>query len=1092
MKDSKNLSLLGCMDKLQRLFFVALFSVLAIGASAQGKTVSGTVLDKAGDTVIGASVVVKGTANGTITDLDGNFTLQNVPADGTIQISFVGYKTLDIAVKGQAAIKAVLEEDTETLDEVVVVGYGTMKKRNLTTAVSRMDDKTIADRPLARAEQALQGQLAGVQARTVTGEPGSDLQIRVRGAASINASSDPLYVVDGVPMSTISNLNPADIQSIEVLKDAASAAIYGSRGSNGVVIVSTKRGKNGKPTVSFNGSVGFQSPEKKLDLLSATEWMEFHTKWTDATYLNRCNALGVTGASISDPSSVRLANVGVAAGTSGSYTYINDDRWFQYLGKDMQESHTYDTNGGTLDLLDWQDQCMRSAMMQNYNLSVSGGTDNVSYLISGGYMTQDGLIVGTDYNRFTFRANIDAKINKYVSVGANLAPTYVTTNGAGQANGKDSRLHHILASTPVSEPGVGYMTNVQPNAKYNWAGSTSSPWYLLNTNENKAKNIRMVGNAYLRVTPIEDLRIEFSGAVNYYDTDDASYTYTSTSPSWAQGEGSQSSGGHKTGRYWSTLLQGVANYDHTFGKHGVSLMAGASKEESNTGFTTDQSFNKPFPNDAITGSFDGSQVAIGTDKVTELTPKELVSAFGRVQYNYDERYMLSASLRWDGCSVFGGENKWGCFPAVSAGWMASSEKFWKGLNLPWWNTLKFRASYGVTGNNEISNSAAYATLTGTIYGGGAGYYANTLGNADLGWEKTYSTDLAIDFGFFNNAIQLSVDYYTKNTKDLLYQVPVAGASGFTTTWDNLGEIKNSGVDIELTTHNMTGKFKWDTSFNLSYNHNEVVSLGTDNTPIYSGFNGVGDGSTASNILTVGHAVNEFHMYEAIGVWNTQAEIDAYANECGVSRLTFQGSNTIKPGDIKYRDVNHDGNYTLADDRTFLGQPTPKMTYGLTNTFQWKNFDAQLLITAQTGGKIFGTIGRAIDRPSMGALSNVFGWWRNAWWSETEQGDGKTPYILSTTTGGTVDSRWLYSSDFISLKNITLGYTVPLKSKMVSRLRIYASFENLLRFDSYDEGYSPESANASKTTAPGGATATGLDYGGYPTARIYTFGINLTF
>ncbi|MCI1246575.1 MAG: TonB-dependent receptor [Prevotella sp.] len=1073
----------------KRLPLTLLLCLLCTICFAQN-AIHGKVLDSSGEPIIGASVI-NGTNGGTVTDINGDFTV-NANSGDELKISYVGFNSQTIKVGNQNNLKITLKEDNHALNEVVVIGYGSVKKRDLTAAVSKMDGKSIADRPLARAEQALQGQLAGVQVRTVSGEPGADLQIRVRGAASVNASSDPLYVVDGVPMTTINGLNPSDIQSIEVLKDAASAAIYGSRGSNGVVIVTTKRGKNGKPTVSFNGSVGFQRPEKKLDLMSSRDWMEFRTKWNDTNYLSRCKTLGITGASIKDNTATRLANVGVAANSKDAYMYANDDRWFQYLGKDIQDSHSFASDAGPLDLLDWQDKCFRSAIVEDYDVNVSGGTDNVNYLVSGGYMKQDGIVIGTDFQRFTFRANIDTKINKYISIGATLAPTYISTNGTGAANGKDSQMHHILDSCPVSEPGVGYMTNVQPNERYGWAGTSASPWYILNTNINKHKNARLIGNAYLRVAPMDGLKLEFSGAVNYYDTEANTYVFTSTSPNWASGEGSQSSGGHSTGRYWDTLLQALANYDHTFGKHGISLMAGTSREQSNSGFETNQTFNKPFPNDAITGSFDGTQEAVGKDLVTELTPKNLVSVFGRAQYDYNDRYILLASIRWDGCSVFGGDNKWGCFPAFSGAWIVSDEKFWKDLNLNWLSSFKLRASYGVTGNNHISNTAAYATLIGSLYGGAAAYNANSLGNSDLGWEKTHSTDLAADFSFLNNAIQLSVDYYTKTTKDLLYQIPVAGVSGFTTTWANVGEIKNNGVDIELTTHNLRGAFKWDTSFNMSFNHNKVGSLGVDNTPIHSGFNGAGDGATASNILAVGHPVNAFYMYKAIGVWKSQAEIDAYAKQCGVSKLTFQGTQVIKPGDIKYLDVNHDGNYTLADDRVYLGQPTPKITYGLTNSFQWKGFDAQMLITAQTGGKILGTLGRAIDRPSMGAVSNMFKWWKNAWWSESDPGDGKTPYIMSTTTGGTVDSRWLYSSDYLSIKSLTLGYTVPMKSKWISNLRIYASFENLLRFDHYKEGYSPEASNASKSSAPGGATATGLDYAGYPTARIYTFGINLTF
>ena len=477
---------------------------------AQGKIITGVILDKTGETVIGASVLVKGTTNGTITDVDGNFTLNNVQENAVLQVSFVGYKTQDIALKGQSNVKVTLEEDTEVLDEVVVIGYGSVKKSTLTGAVAKMDTKGIQDRPLARPETALQGQLAGVTVRTTTGEPGADMQIRVRGAASVNANSDPLYVVDGVPMTTLSGINPADIASIEVLKDAASAAIYGSRGSNGVVIVTTQKGKTGKPKVSFNASVGFQTLEKKIDLLSATEWMEFRTRWNDAYYLSEAQKKGITNASIRDDNATRLANVGVKAGTDNAYLYILDDRWFNYLSQDMRDSHTYTPTSESLSLLDWQDEVYRTAIVQDYSLNVSGATDNVSYLFSGGYMNQEGLATGTGYKRFSFRANVESKINKYLSIGMNLAPTYIVTDGSGRANGKDSQAHKTLSSAPVSEPGVGYMTYVQPNGRYGWADTTSSPSYILNTDISQNRTLRMVGNAFLRITPFQDFRVELS------------------------------------------------------------------------------------------------------------------------------------------------------------------------------------------------------------------------------------------------------------------------------------------------------------------------------------------------------------------------------------------------------------------------------------------------------------------------------------------------------------------------------------------------------------------------------------------------------
>lgn len=1069
----------------KRVLTVASVLAMSMSAFAQSKTVTGTIVDSNGEPVIGASAIVKGTSNGGITDLDGKFTITNVPENASIQVTYVGYKAQLVPVKGKNTFKIILQEDNTSLDDVVVIGYGSVKKSTLTAAVSKMDAKGIENRTLARAETALQGQLAGVQVRTTNGEPGSDMQIRVRGAASVNASSDPLYVVDGVPMDNLSGINPADIQSIEVLKDAASAAIYGSRGSNGVVMVTTKKGKSGKPQISFSAQYGIQQMEKKMDVLSATEWMEFRLKYNDAYYLSQAKSKGVTNASIKDSNEVRLKNLKL---TSPNYNVILDDRWFQYLSQDIRDSHTYTATDEQLSLLDWQDEFYRNAAIQDYNINVAGGSDRTSYMFSGGYMNQEGIARGTGYERFSLRTKVESKINNYITVGLNLAPTYIVQDGAGMANGKDSQAHQVLTFAPVSGPGVGYMANANGNEKYLWGSqNASSPTFYMDDNTNQSRVMKLAANGFVRVTPIKNLSVELTGAAQYYDKDANSYYTTAASKNWPQGEGAKSSGRHQTDRYLETLVQAVANYNFTLGKiHDFNAMIGASAEKTSVGYSTDQNFSGPFPNDAIQGSFDGSLVGVKTNTVTEKTPKKLTSFFGRLQYNLAEKYMLSASLRYDGCSVFGADNKWGVFPAASAGWLVSNEKFFKNWNIKWWNTLKFRASYGETGNNNISNTAAYPTLTSTTYAGQNGYYANSLGNNDLGWEKTKSTDLAVDLAFFNNRIQLSFDYYTKKTTDLLYQVPVPGASGFTTVWDNLGDIDNHGFEIELNTKNLTGGFKWDTSFNVSYNQNEVKSLGVDDTPVYSGFSG----SNYSNVLMVGKPINTFWMYDAIGVWKTQAEIDAYSAAHDGTPVTFEGKK-IKPGDIRYRDVNNDGKIT-ADDKDYLGQPTPKFVFGMTNTFHWKDFDMSVLMTAQTGGKIFGVFGRANDRPSMGAASNVLGRWRNAWWSEEDQGDGKTPYILSSTTGATLDSRWLYSSDYLRIKNLTIGYKLPINPKLISYARIYFSVENLKCWNHYYGGYSPEAANTASSSSPGGQSALGLDYGSYPLSRTYTLGININF
>ena len=543
----------------KRLLTMASAIAITASAFAQSRTISGKIVDANGEPVIGASAIVKGTSNGSITDLDGKFSIKDVPENGTITVSYIGYKSQTISVKGKNTISIVLQEDNTSLDDVIVIGYGSVKKSTLTAAVSKMDAKGIENRTLARAETALQGQLAGVQVRTTNGEPGADMQIRVRGAASVNATSDPLYVVDGVPMDNLSGINPADIQSIEVLKDAASAAIYGSRGSNGVVMVTTKKGKSGKPQISFNAQYGIQQMEKKLDILSATEWMEFRLKYNDAYYLSQAKTKGVTNASIKDSNEVRLKNLNLAA---PNYKVVLDERWFQYLSQDIRDAHTYTATDEPLSLLDWQDEFYRNAVIQDYNINVAGGSDRTSYMFSGGYMNQEGIARGTGYERFSLRTKIESKINNYITVGLNLAPTYIVQNGSGMANGKDSQAHQVLVFAPVSGPGIGYMTNANGNEKYLWGSlNQSSPTYYMDVNTNQSRIMKLAANGFLRVSPIKNLSVELTGAAQYYDKDANAYYTTSASKNWTLGEGAKSSGRHQTARYLETLLQAVANYN---------------------------------------------------------------------------------------------------------------------------------------------------------------------------------------------------------------------------------------------------------------------------------------------------------------------------------------------------------------------------------------------------------------------------------------------------------------------------------------------------------------------------------------------------
>lgn len=1057
------------------------------GALAQAVVgVSGRVTDLSGSPVAGAVVAAAGGGQATVSGPDGRYSL-SVPLGERVSVSCLGFITGESVVRAGGEVNFVLQDDVQSLGELVVIGYGAVRKTDLSYSVSSASGAKLSGRPLLRLDQALQGLMAGVNVRAVSGEPGAGLAVNVRGAASVNASTAPLVVVDGVPTDDFVGLGVDDVENVEVLKDAASAAIYGSRGSNGVILISTRRGQKGAPRLCANVRAGVQGVEKRLDLMSASEWMRFRMKYNDANYLAKAKMRGVTNAKVSDSAEQRMKNVGGSM-KRPDYTVVNDDRWFAYLTDGERAAHSFDADAGQLSLLNWQDEAFRLAPLWSCGLSVDGGGGRSLFRVSGSFESQDGVVVGTAFRRAALRSYLECGLGGRWTLALSLSPSLIVADNPGVANGKDAMVHRIVASVPVSEPGVGYRTNVEPNAQYDWAGSQSSPTVALTTNKNREQTVRLTSKMSITFRPSEAFKVEVVNAAELVDADVAAYSFTSATSSWAQGEGSQSSGSHQTSRRWHTLTQVVADYERAFGQHRLSVMAGASRERDDEGYATRQSF-KNFANDAVTGSFDGSVQTAVTNVVDEYTPTHLASFFCRAGYVFEGRYAAMASLRHDGGSVFGRNGKWGAFPAVSAAWTVSGEGFWSAAPA-WFNTLKLRVSYGLTGNNSIPHGAAYSTLNATSYAGSSAYAPGSLGNDDLSWERTGSLDVAADVGLWANRVQISVDWYSKRTDRLLYVVPVVGVSGFSTVWGNAGSVINRGVDVEVASINISRRgFSWRSSLSAGWCRGSVKSLGSNDTPVYSGFNGVGDGQDASNVLAVGRAINSFYLLDAIGVWRSQGELDEYARRCGVETPTFEGK-PLRPGDVRHRDVNADGDISLTEDRVFMGQPQPKWTFGLSNSFSWGRWDASLLLTAQAGGKILGVLGRAIDRPGMGAKTNVMGRWRRAWWSEDEPGDGHTPYILSTTTGGLVDSRWLWRSDFLSVKSLSLGYTLPFNGRQGGDVRVYLACENLLRFDSYYNGFSPEAANG-KGSLPGGASACGLDYGGYPTARVVSLGLRLS-
>lgn len=1028
----------------QRFLLMTLFVLQSTLSFAQNRTVTGVVVDERDEPIIGANVMVKGTAKGTITDLDGKFIISAPKSSKLLEVSFIGYTTQTVTISDKV-LHIKLAESAVALDEVVAIGYGSAKKGNVTGAIAKISADKLEDRATTNIASSLQGQLAGVEVRSTTGEPGSELQIRVRGAASINADATPLYVVDGIPVDDLGSINPNDIQSLEVLKDASSSAIYGSRGANGVVLITTKQAKaDEKVRVQFQASYGIQSLERKVDVLSPEEWIEFRTAYNNNRYISQ---YGSKGATIEDDYATRLAMIG----GKESYYFLNDPRWTQ-------------PGYGGLRLIDWQDEFFRIAPIQNYQLSISSGRGNTQYRVSLGYTDQDGIAIESNYKRLNLRANVESKVLNLLTVGVNLAPS-VSWNEGGRVDGKDRQATNVLTMSPVAEPEDGIYTGAGAYGYYRWTSSSKiSPVAYMEQVNNRGENIRLNSTAYVKADIWDGLKAEVTGSYNFGSSQSRSFIPSTVTKYRNDVVGYRSTATRSESRSNKFLLQGLLNYNKTFGRHTVGAMAGYSMESS--GGSSMKLSATQFPDNSLE-VIDMSDVVLTAANASISTPSRLMSYFGRAQYEYDDRYLLTASIRRDGSSRFGKANRWGIFPAVSAAYRISNEKFWpKDFFL---SSLKLRGSWGANGNNSIPTNTALARLSSANYSSGSiinGFAPTSLANPDLGWEKTESWNVAFDMGLFNNRIFISADYYVKTTKDLLYQVTVPALLGFTKAWGNIGSIRNKGFEIEVTTQNLTGKLKWTTSLNVAYNQNKVLSLGDDNSTVFTGYD------DTTQVFMVGQPLRSFFMYDAVGVYQSEADLKKYP--------VMQ---TTKVGDVRYRDANGDG-YISDSDRTLMGKPDPDYTFGMTNTFKYKNFDLSILITGQTGGQLYAVLGRAMDRPGMGANGNVLSHWKNMWKSEAEPGDGKTPGIDNANTGQFYDSRWLYSTDFIKLKSVTFGYRIPFKKKFIQNARVYVSGENLLMWDKYDGGFSPEANN--------GGSKGDYDYGSYPQARVVTLGVNVTF
>lgn len=1034
------------------LYAGALLFACSLPAFAQdARNITGSVVDNKNETLIGATVKAKGSSNATVTGLDGTFKL-SVPASTTeLIVSYIGYQPQTVKlVAGKTEYKIRLSADNSMLDELVVIGYGTAKKGNLTGSVASVKSDVFDDYATDNIGNALQGQLAGVEVSSNSGSPGDELSIIIRGNASIHADDTPLYVVDGIPVDDLSGLNSSDIASIEVLKDASSSAIYGSRGANGVVLITTKDGgKNSKVSVTATMSFGIQQINKKIDVMSGPEWISFRSKLNNIRYVQR---YGSKGAKATDDYETRLAMVG-----SKDVYYVNDPRWEQ-------------ENYGGLAMLDWQDAYFRLAPVQNYSVAIAQGSAKTKFRTSMGYFDQNGVAIGTGYRRLSLRANFETKVGKIFTVGGIVTPV-VSWNYGGNVNGRNGTAQAMLSMCPVAEGDAGYYTSAEPYERYEWASSSISPVAKMEQITNNSEKLELQMSAFFRAEPIKGLNLEVLGSYRFRSQYSHTFTPSSVVSGWASSEeGQNTTASRNIRRYHSYLIQATANYHKDFGKHGIDALLGTSAEVGTS--TTTRLGATSFADNSQLG-FSLNQEEVTSASASFGTPGRMLSFFGRVQYEYDNRYVVTGSLRKDGSAKFGRNSRWGVFPSIGMAYRISNESFWPKNKIL--NSLKLRLSWGRNGNNSLVSNAAVGLMSEAGYSLNgstvSGYAPTTIDNVDLGWEKTQSWNAGLDFGFLRNRITMSLDWYRKLTDDLLYKVKVPASMGLedNTAWSNVGSILNKGVELEIASQNLTGDFRWNTSFNIAYNKNEVVSLGDNNTAIYGGWN-----NSNTHVFMVGQPMRSYIMYDAVGVYQTEEDLRRYP------KMTNQ-----KVGDVRYRDVNGDGKID-ENDKTLVGKARPDFTWGLTNKFFYRNFDLTVTLTGQWGGYLYSLLGRVIDNTGDAGRGNLSRKWLNSWFSEDEPGDGVTPYFLSTTTEDLWDTRWLYKSDFVKIKNVTLGYNFRLKkSAMVRKLRAYFSIQNLYTWDKYDVGYSPEASTY-------GSKKTGYDYGSYPMTRSYSIGVNAEF
>ena len=1060
--------------------------IMSFQLMAQQRRVTGTVVDSRDrSAMIGANIMEKGTTNGTVTDIDGRFSLNLTSANPVLVISSIGYLSLEVTVGNRTTLNLEMSEDTEMLDEVVVVGYGTMRKSDISGASVTVGEDAIKGSVITNLDQALQGRAAGVTSVMTSGAPGSSVSIRVRGQSTINANAEPLYVIDGVivqgggssgssfglgdalgnsPVSTISPLstiNPSDILSMEILKDASATAIYGAQGANGVVLITTKRGKAGEAKFTYEGMYGVQRQAARVDMMNLREFAEYSNQ-----------------VSLSDnrPEFADTSLLGVG------------------------------TN--------WQDAVFRQAPMHQHQLSAQGGTDAVRYFVSGSFMGQDGTIIGTDFNRYSFRSNLDAQLKKWLKLGLNAMYSQ-TDERLGLADSQEGVINYSLLTPPdipIFDIDGNYASEIREGyTRINPIAMVLDEDILLGRN-------KLNGSIFADITPIQNLVLHTELGFDIGSSRGERFEPSVRYGNWSR-EKNMSSIQKNDNLFWQ--LKNYLTYSGNQDKHSYTAMLGQEMWEASYEYQSVSASALP--------SNDIKNPSLGTDPLINsgFGSTAMSSFFGRATYNYDDRYMGTYTYRRDGSSNFGPKNRWAGFHAFAASWRFTNERFFEPLSEVMSNG-KLRIGWGQTGNSNIGGyrwGAAIVRMPSTL---GLGYRQSNIANPYIKWETQEQWNLGLDLNFFNNRVGLVVDAYDKTSKDMLMPLQLPSymgtrgnaSSALAAPYGNYGTINNKGLEFTLSTRNLTGEFSWDTEFQISFNKNKLVALdGTDAVHI----EGYGQWSDVVSISNVGEPLYNFYGYKVAGVYKDLEDLqNSPKPEKYPTDGVFNRYNTTWVGDLKFEDLS--GPEGVPDgvidtyDRTNIGSPLPKFTFGMTNSFSYKNIDLSIFFNGSYGNKVLNytainlsnmksawdnqlrliteranlePIDPAKSYPATVNGNTVYEWTDDITNLRVTNPDTRTPRAIANDPNDNdrISDRYIEDGSYLRIRNITLGYTLPetvVRKLMLENIRVYANIQNLATFTNYT-GYDPEigASTASQNVF-------GLDNGRYPSPQVYSFGVSLSF